>query len=1038
MKAVVLGAGRAVRVGAGPSVPKCLLEGLAGWRVLDWLLNALREGGGVDDFVFVAGDAMDSVQRAYPELRYVYNPRWSEEHVVGSLFCAASELEGAFYFSYADVVYRPRTVARLHEATGDVVIVVDRSWRTRYADRTRTQIAQAEKVVVRDGTVRWIGKELPDEEFITGEFIGLARFSERGSAWLRRTYAVLAPTYANHRYREHRDLHAADLTDLLQEMIEQGFTIDAVEIDGDFAELDTARDLQNFVFGTKAETLERLRPMIKQARIAEGVHVQVGEWLENPRALAAEFAHRFGGEALAIRSSALAEDQANASGAGRYHSVLGVPGSDIDAIATAVDEVVASYEKDGCRHGDQVLVQPCLTDVAMSGVMMTRDVDTGAEYFVVHYDAESGRTDRVTAGSAGATETVKILRGAQQDSQDPRLCALLDAATELESITGSDALDIEFAFDRDETLHVLQVRPIARHAAWTPVDPRAHAEEMASLRDFLAGRLGAVAGLGGTSTVLGQMPDWNPAEMIGPFPHVLARTLYEHLITDCTWREARVGLGYADAYPHALMVELAGRTFIDVRLSANSLLPAALDPELRARVVDAGLRRLRAEPQLHDKIEFEIFPTAWHLHLGPVYEGLVRHGLPREDLAALDAALLTHTTALVDDGELRIAELLRRTEPLEQHTNSLVEDESDLLDRLRTLLGWTIREGTLPFAALARLAFVGTSLLRSLRDTGLLSAEQLTAFTAGVRTISSDMVEALDAVRRGENTLERFLERFGHLRPGTYDLLSPRYDQDPHLYFGDLDPGPCGRTDEPDANPWDDVTHARIDAALAASGSGLDTDRLVGFVRAAIAARELAKFRFTYALSAALELLVDFGARHDLTREDLVHLDVKSLLECTRGPRSPQLADELRRIISRTRQRREQLAKILLPGLLTSIDDLEWVHAPASRPNFVSRGRVHAELARLDAPRSEGGAALELEGKVVLLEGADPGYDWIFTHGIAGLITCYGGANSHMTIRCAEFSLPAAIGCGDSLYEQLTHARSVELDCGGETIRVLH
>ena len=48
-----------------------------------------------------------------------------------------------------------------------------------------------------------------------------------------------------------------------------------------------------------------------------------------------------------------------------------------------------------------------------------------------------------------------------------------------------------------------------------------------------------------------------------------------------------------------------------------------------------------------------------------------------------------------------------------------------------------------------------------------------------------------------------------------------------------------------------------------------------------------------------------------------------------------------------------------------------------------------------------------------MIESADPGYDWIFTHDIKGLITKYGGAASHMAIRCAEFNLPAAIGSGE-------------------------
>ena len=68
---------------------------------------------------------------------------------------------------------------------------------------------------------------------------------------------------------------------------------------------------------------------------------------------------------------------------------------------------------------------------------------------------------------------------------------------------------------------------------------------------------------------------------------------------------------------------------------------------------------------------------------------------------------------------------------------------------------------------------------------------------------------------------------------------------------------------------------------------------------------------------------------------------------------------------------------------------------------------------------------------------ADPGYDWIFSHSIAGLITEYGGVASHMAIRAAEFGLPAAIGCGEIIFDRLRCARLIELDCTSKKVRAL-
>lgn len=57
------------------------------------------------------------------------------------------------------------------------------------------------------------------------------------------------------------------------------------------------------------------------------------------------------------------------------------------------------------------------------------------------------------------------------------------------------------------------------------------------------------------------------------------------------------------------------------------------------------------------------------------------------------------------------------------------------------------------------------------------------------------------------------------------------------------------------------------------------------------------------------------------------------------------------------------------------------------------------------------------EGKILLIPSADLGYDWIFSHGIRGFITIYGGTNSHMAIRAGELGVSAVIGVERSSLE---------------------
>ena len=97
----------------------------------------------------------------------------------------------------------------------------------------------------------------------------------------------------------------------------------------------------------------------------------------------------------------------------------------------------------------------------------------------------------------------------------------------------------------------------------------------------------------------------------------------------------------------------------------------------------------------------------------------------------------------------------------------------------------------------------------------------------------------------------------------------------------------------------------------------------------------------------------------------------------------------------------------------------------AALPNFVGTRVVKSSLIRLDQqPQS----ADRLRGKIVAIRAADPGYDWIFQCGIAGLVTAWGGANSHMAVRCVELDLPAAIGCGEAVFDRLLDGSQLLLD----------
>ena len=132
--------------------------------------------------------------------------------------------------------------------------------------------------------------------------------------------------------------------------------------------------------------------------------------------------------------------------------------------------------------------------------------------------------------------------------------------------------------------------------------------------------------------------------------------------------------------------------------------------------------------------------------------------------------------------------------------------------------------------------------------------------------------------------------------------------------------------------------------------------------------------------------------------------------------------DILKASIRRRKERFTITKSLNLPHIISNKDDVYYYYEDKSVPNYVTQNIISGEIITLDDKNND-----KISGKIVLLTRADPGYDWIFSHNIIGLITKYGGANSHMAIRASELDIPAAIGVG-SLYDKLIKTEVIEID----------
>ena len=204
------------------------------------------------------------------------------------------------------------------------------------------------------------------------------------------------------------------------------------------------------------------------------------------------------------------------------------------------------------------------------------------------------------------------------------------------------------------------------------------------------------------------------------------------------------------------------------------------------------------------------------------------------------------------------------------------------------------------------------------------------------------------------------------------------------------------------------------------------------FIVKATESRELSKFEFTKNLNAVLELIEQLGKENNISKEDTAFMNLNDILSLSNTSSNSNIRNQFEDSIIQNRTKYLISKAIHLPELIFDITDTEMFFYSQLKPNFVSHHNITGKVIKL-----ENNAKLNIDNKIVIIENADPGFDWIFSHKIKGLVTKYGGAASHMAIRCAEFDIPAAIGCGDKIYVEVTKSNSIILDCANQIIKGL-
>lgn len=987
MKLFLLGAGKP----AHGDKPAALKQISATTKVLDWLIHSFESAVDVEDIYFLGGYHVDEVIKSYPKLNFSIIPDWEKRTALHTLLKAPFS-KSKVIVSYSDTVFRKSVIDAMISIHADVTFCIDSLWKERYTTRTSTDIGKAETIVVNEQIV---------------EFTGLIYFSEKA---IKRVSQL-----------DESDV-GTNLIDLIHFLQQDDLLVKSYDIRGEWAEFNSPDDIAKFILGTKAETLARLEQLVKKSHIGKQVSFTSWEWKTNSKAVLDQITNTFIEQNLIIRSSSKAEDSWDSSNAGAYKSILNVNILDREIITQAIMDVLKSYGN--VQHDeDQVLVQTFLNNVCFSGVIFTCGLESGAPYYRINFDDTTQSTESVTSGAHGDLRTVIVykLDSTHLEKVEPMLIPVLEAVKELEQLLGFEKLDIEFAIDTVGIVHIFQVRPITvNHSAYDE-DIDSIANSITNAKDCFEVQQNPSPFVYGEKTILANMPDWNPAEIIGTRPKPLAFSLYRELITNDIWAQQRFEFGYSDVRPYPLVVSMAGQPYVDVRASFNSFIPNGLSEVLKSKLVDAYMKILTEYPQFHDKIEFDIVFTVWVPgFFDNAKSRLEPYSVTENEILELEIALKKITR----DALLRLNNDIKSIYSLEERRNKIVSSNLTAIDQAFALLNDCKRFGTLAFSHAARAGFIATAFLNSFVDNNILTDERRHEFLMSFQTVAGNFEEDKYSYSIKEMSLETLIEKYGHLRPGTYELAAQAYWEDPARY---LIPENLSKPKLMTTFALSSAEAGKIKNILAELSSSITVNELMDYIKQSIQSRELVKFEFTKNLSKALDLFVKFGLKSGIRREDLSYLEYYDFEQIKLNVHS---LDDIKENIKKRHQKFVVTQAIELPPLIKDSSDFYCFERLSSKPNFVTLKRIEALIQQLDYNKQD-----DLYGKIVLIPQADPGYDWLFGHGISGLITQYGGANSHMAIRAAEIGLPAAIGVGEKLYEKIANMRRVEMDCSSHIIR---
>ena len=238
MKVIILAAGRGTRLGHHTKeIPKGLVD-VNGKSIIERQIELFKKNG-ITEIVIVRGYKKEKF--CWNDVTFIDNEDFANNNQLASLVLAQNMVSGNVLILFGDLIFEQTILDQILASSSDISIAVDLNWKERY-DENRNNQFPALAEIENDKITRISENKSLIRKKLCGEFFGIIKLSSEGSKIL--TDIIEKAKHNKGKFHDSDSFVMGKIPDIIEEIIELGFVVKPIFVNGKWFEVDTILDLE--------------------------------------------------------------------------------------------------------------------------------------------------------------------------------------------------------------------------------------------------------------------------------------------------------------------------------------------------------------------------------------------------------------------------------------------------------------------------------------------------------------------------------------------------------------------------------------------------------------------------------------------------------------------------------------------------------------------------------------------------------------------------------------------------------------------------